>query len=289
MPATIACIAGEQIHRQWDAGRIDGERVGSRATPFGPSGEAFLVHDDDVSYYLMPRYGAGMAKTAPSRINDRANLYALKDLGTEYVLAWGAGGAITHNIAVGDLVILSDVIDMTHLRGRTFFETSPLGYLRQFPVFCPTLRRAAGETLHEMKLVYHGSGTAVICEGPRLETPAEIRMFGTVGAEVVTHAFVPEAFLAKELELCYAAICYVVNYAEMGNRHRPFQPGSLFGPLAEKADTERLAGVVGAIGQIVRQLAAGLGRTERTCDCARTMGDHVRRYDLPADWHEWFD
>jgi len=289
MPATVACIAGEEIHRQWDAGRIEGERVGSRTTPFGPSGEAFLVRDDDVSYYLMPRYGSGLAKTAPCRISDRANLYALKDLGAEYVLAWGAGGAITHNIAVGDLVILSDLIDMTYLREKTFFTDSPLGYLRQFPVFCPTLRRAAGQTLHEMKLVYHGSGTAVVCEGPRLETPAEIRMFGTVGGEVVTHSFVPEAFLAKELELCYAAICYVVNYAEMGSRQRPFRPGSLFGPLGEQSDTERLAGVVGAVSQIVRHLAATLGQAERTCDCAKTMADHVRRYGLSADWHEWFD
>ena len=113
-------------------------------------------------------------------------------------------------------------------------------------------------------------------------------MLGTVGAEVVTHTFVPEVFLAKELQLCYAAVCYVVNYAETGSRHRPFTPGSLFGPLAQKSESERLAGVVGAMSQIVRNVAAGIDQAENVCECRQTMAESVRRYDLPADWHEWF-
>jgi 5'-methylthioadenosine phosphorylase len=288
MAATVACIAGEEIHRQWEAGRMAGERIGSRSTPFGESNEIFLVQDEDVSFYLLPRYGKGMSKTSPRRINDRANMYALKDAGVEHVLAWGSGGAITHNIAVGDMVVLTDLIDRTYLRQKTFFEDSPLGFLRQFPVFCPTLRRVVGEVLHDMKLVYHGSGTAAITEGPRLETPAEIRMLGTVGAEVVTHTFVPEVFLAKELQLCYAAICYVVNYAETGSRHRPFDAGTLFGPMSEKSDSERLAGLCGAMSRIVRNVAAAIGAAETVCECRKTMAEHVRRYELPEDWRAWF-
>jgi 5'-methylthioadenosine phosphorylase len=289
MSAMMACIAGEEVHRQWDAGRIEGERLGPRATPFGPSAEIFLVRAEGVEYYLQPRHGQGLSKTAPCRINYRANLYALRDLDVQCVLAWGPGGAITHNIAVGDLVVLNDVIDRTCLRPETFFEDGPLGYLRQFPVFCPHLRRAVGEVLHDMKLVYHASGTAAVCEGPRLETPAEIQMYGTVGAEVVTHTFVPEMFLAKELQLCYAAVCYVVNYAETGSRHPPFVPGSLFGPLSEKTDTERLAGVVGAMGEIARTVAVAVGGAERTCDCGSSMAAFVRQYDLPQDWRKWFE
>jgi 5'-methylthioadenosine phosphorylase len=289
MAVTIACIAGEEIHRQWEAGRIEGQKIGRVDTPFGPSGEVLLVHSPSADYYLLSRHGHGRAKTSPARINDRANFYALKDLGVEHVLAWGPGGAITHNIAVGDLVILSDVIDKTYLRQRTFFEDSPLGYLRQFPVFCPYLRRAVGQVLHDMKLVYHGNGVAAVCEGPRLETPAEIRMLATVGAEVVTHAFVPELFLAKELQLCYTAVCYVVNYAETGSRHRPFAAGSLFGPLSEKPDDERLAGVVGAMSQIARGVAQFVVQTPRTCECGRTMAHFQRAYNLPPDWRQWFD
>jgi len=288
MPATIACIAGEEIHRQWEAGRIEGERIGPRQTPFGASAEVFLVHAEGVSYYLLPRHGQGLAKAAPARINDRANLFALKDLGVEMVLAWGPGGAITHNISVGDLVLLEDVIDRTVGRERTFFEDGPLGYLRQFPVFCPYLRGILAEALDEMKLLYHPAGTAAVSEGPRLETPAEVRMLGTIGAQVATHNFVPEVFLAKELQLCYAGICYVVNYAETGSRHRPFVPGSLFGPLSDKTDGERLAGIVGAMNEIVRTVALAAAERGRDCDCAAAMAAMVRQYDLPADWREWF-
>lgn len=288
MSATIACIAGEEVYRQWDAGRIEGERLGSRPTPYGPSAEIFLVAAESQPFYLVPRYGVGMCKTAPRRINDRANMYAIKDLGVQRVLAWGPGGAITHNIAVGDLVVLDDVVDQTYLREKTFFEDSPLGFLRQFPVFCPSLRSVIGDVLGSMKLVHHNTGTAAVSEGPRLETPAEIRMLAAVGAEVVTHTFVPEVFLAKELQLCYAAICYVVNYAETGSRHRPFAAGELFGGLSQESDSQRLAGAVGAMSRIVTNIAAALPANPSVgCECAKTMQYHVRQYDLPEDWHKW--
>jgi len=288
MSASIACIAGEEVYRQWEAGRIAGRSLGGRNTPFGTSGEVFLVETDPQPYYLMPRYGAGILKTAPCKVNDRANLYALKDLGVQSVLAWGSGGAVTHNIAVGDLVILDDVIDQTHHRRRTYFEDSPLGFLRQFPVFCPWLRRVAAGVLHEMKLVYQGAGTAAVSEGPRLETPAEVRMLAAMGAEVVTHAFVPEAFLAKELQLCYAAVCYVVNYAETGSHQRPFAAGELFGGLTQQSDGDRLAAAVGAMSRIVGNVAAAAAGVPRDCQCARTMAHHIRDYSLPQDWRKWF-
>lgn len=288
MPVTVACIAGEAIYRQWDAGKIVGEKLGRRPTPFGPSEEVFRVEMESQSFYLVPRYGAGRSKTTPRRINYRANLYALKDLGVQCVLGWGPGGAITHNFAVGDLVILHDVIDRTYQRDKTFFEDSPLGFLRQFPVFCPALRRVLGEVLHELKLVYHGAGAAAVSEGPRMETPAEVRMLATLGAEIVTHTFVPEVFLAKELELCYAGVCYIVNYAETGSRHRPFAAGDLFGGLTQKSDTDRLAGALGAMGRIARNVAAAVAGAERSCECDKTMAANIREYNLPKDWHQWF-
>lgn len=288
MTPIIACIAGEEIHRQWDAARIVGRKLGQRKTPFGPSGDVFLVEDGEAAFYMLPRYGVGKAKTAPHRVNYRANMYALKDLGVKGVLAWGPAGAITHNIAVGDVVIASDVIDMTHLRPKTFFENSPLGFLRQFPVFCPKLRQIVGQTLANMKLVHHTSGTMAVCEGPRLETPAEVRLLATAGAEVVTHTFVPEVFLAKELELCYAAVCYVVNYAETGSRHRPFAAGELFAGLTTKSDNERLAGAVSAMTQIARQLAQATAANPQSCECQKTMAHNVQAYGLSSDWREWF-
>jgi len=289
MPVKIACIAGQEIYRQWDAGRLGGKCLGRRRTPFGSSGEIFLADVDGRRFYLLGRHGRGIGKTAPRAINDRANMYALKDLGVQCVLGWGPGGAITHDLAIGDLAILNDVIDYTYLRNKTFFERSPLGYLRQFPVFCPTLRRAADEVLHGMKLVYHSAGTAAVCEGPRLETPAEIRMLATVGAEIVTHTFVPEVFLARELELCYAAVCYVVNYAETGSRYRPLGTGDLFGGLTRESDAKRLEAVAAAMSRILAGIATVLDSTQGICECSRSMAAHRRQYALPEDWRRWFE
>lgn len=288
MAVSAACIAGEEIRRQWQAGRIAGESLGPHETPFGTSGDVFLVTEGQSKYYLLCRYGPGGTKISPAKINYRANIYALKDLGVEMVLAWGPGGAVTHNIAIGDLVVLNDIIDQTALRASTFFEDSPLGFLRQFPVFCPSLRRICGEVLHDMKIVYHGAGTAAIREGPRLETPAEVRMLNTIGAEIVTHMFAPEVFLARELEMCYAAVCYIVNYAESGSRHRPFVPGGLFGGLTAQSDGDRLAATVGAMGRIAAGVAAAAEATERTCECDKTMLAHKDQYSLSGDWHEWW-
>ena len=287
MPTRIACIAGEEIYRQWDAGRIDGERIGTRSTPFGESGEIFLINSAK-PFYLLPRYGAGLRKTSPGKINSRANMYALKDLGVQHVLAWGPAGAITHNIAVGDMVVLDDVIDRTYLRDQTFFENSPLGFLRQFPVFCPTLRRVANNALASMKLLHRSSGVAAVSEGPRLETPAEVRMLLAIGAEIVTHSFVPEVFLAKELQMCYAAICYIVNYAETGSRHKPFVAGDLFGGLGQTSDTQRLATAIGAMTRIVSNIAAAIEEPRTDCDCDKTMHHHIRQYQLSNDWRTWF-
>jgi len=286
MNATMACIAGEEIHRQWNAGRFTGQALGPRTTPFGQSSEIFLV-EDDAPFYLMPRTGNALDKTPAARVNHRANLYALKDMGVLHILDWGPGGAVTHNMAVGDLVILDDVIDQTRLRQRTFFEDNCLGFLRQFPVFCPPLRKVLGNVLTELRMLHHDAGIAAVSEGPRLETPAEIRMLANMGAQVVTHSFVPEAFLAKELEMCYAPLCYLVNYAETGSRHRPFAAGELFGGLTQRSDNERLHQALGGMHQIVRQVAQALVDAPAACDCTKTMEHSRRMYHLDADWRKW--
>jgi len=291
MGVTAACIASEEIYRAWDASRINGKCLGASETPFGPSSEVFLIDDGDVAFYFVPRYGAADSPPAlpdagaPPRC--RANMYMLKDLGVRHVIGWAPGGAIRHTMAVGDVVVLTDLIDRTCQRDKTFFAASPLGRLRQFPVFCPHLRRAAGQVLHEMKLVYHGAATAAVTEGPRLETPAEIRALAGADAALVTHAFVPEVFLAKELQMCYAALCYVVDYAETGSPHTPFTGTDLFGGLTERTQADQLAAAAGALPQIIRNIVVALAEIDCNCQCASTMAEHIRHYHLPEDFHEW--
>jgi 5'-methylthioadenosine phosphorylase len=288
MGATLACIAGEEVYRQWNAGGAQGAALGRRPTPFGPSGEVFRAKSDEGGYYFLVRCSAGRDQPVPHRVNDRANLYALKDLGANCILGWGPGAAITHNIALGELVVLSDLIDQTSRRDVTFFEGCPLGALRQFPVFCGELRRMIAEILDEMKFAYYPSGVAAVREGPRHETPAEVRMLATLGAEIVTHTFVPEMFLARELQMGYAAVCYIQSYAETGSLHRPFA-GGLFKELAQESQPDQPAGAIGAMSRIAASLArrlADVGMTQ--CAPCRSQADHIRQYNLPKDWRKWF-
>jgi len=287
MDVNFACIAGEEIYRQYDARKIVGQNIGARPTPFGQTGEIFLV-PGDCPFYLLPRYGVGMKKVAPRKVSSRANMYALKDLGVQCVLAWGPGGAVSHTIGIGDLVICSDLIDRTFLRNKTFFEDSPLGFLRQFPVFCQKLRRTAVSVISEMHLPLHDGGTVVVTEGPRLETPAEIRVLAHHGAEIVTHTFVPETFLAKELQMCYAPVCYIVNYAETGSRQRPFMAGGLFGGLTAGNDSQRLSASLAAMGEILSRMACALADDDTPCECGKTMAANIAEYGLSEDWREWF-
>lgn len=286
MNVSVACIAGEEVYRQWQAGKMSGRTLGPQSTPFGPSAEIFQAECDQAAYYLLPRHGLGMAKTSPGRINHKANLYALKELGVRVILAWGPGAAVRHSIAVGDLVILSDVIDWTG-HPSTFFEDSPLGFLRQMPVFCPNLSQAVHQAVSERKLSSHGAGTAAVMTGPRFETPAEVRMLGTMGADVVTHYFAPDVFLAKELEMCYAAVCYVVNYAETGSRHRPFATGDLFGGLTQRTDVQRLAASLSAMGPVVEAVARRVAQPKGDCECFHTMDVFRKRFPLSEDWRAW--
>lgn len=288
MSAKLACLAGATVYRMMESGQLAARELPRADTPFGQSQPIFQVEGVPVPFYLMPRHGPGRQRPAPCQINQRANLYALKGLGVQCVLSWSAAGAITHNLAVGQVVLPNDLIDMTRHRPTTFFETSCLGFLRQFPVFCPDLQAAAAEVMEEMHLTHLVGGTAAVTDGPRLETPAEVRMLGIAGAQVVTHTLAPEVFLAKELQLCFAGACYLVGYAETGSRHRPFSTGDLFAGITQASQDERLKLAVRSLPELLTRLARKLDSAETRCECPHSMAERIRESDMPEDWQEWF-
>ena len=160
----------------------------------------------DIGFVVLSRHGeAGYQVSAPF-VNDRANLYALKALGVEKILAWCAPGAINEAMAPGDLVIPHDILDEGHQQPYTFFDDRGLGFVRQNPVFCPELRQSGDPNPGAGPFPVHPTGVYIATTGPRLETPAEIRKYKMFGGDLVGMTLVPEIFLARELELCYAAV-----------------------------------------------------------------------------------
>ncbi len=287
MTARMGCLAGPAIYRLRQQGIFRPRALGPRQTPFGASETVFEVEDSQAPFYLICPHGAEGFARSDSFINHRANLYALKELGVEAVLGFTAAGAVSHNYDIGDLVVLSDVIDRTNRRANTFFEDAGVGVLRQFPVFCPDMQKAMVDSLTELGCRHHEGGTLVVTEGPRLETAAEVRFYAAAGAQLVSHAMAPDVFLAKELEMCFGGIAYVANFAETGSSYRPYSAEGLFGGSV-MTDQIRLEKAVEMLGELIRRTSRIVARTKCECRCGAAMQDRVEKFNLPAEWQKRF-
>ncbi len=286
MNSKFAVIGGSQAYDLLKSGDITGKRLGERNTPYGLSQPVYQLNEEYNNAIFLSRHGEkGYSTTAPF-VNYRANIYALKDLGVQQIISWSGPGAIDRNLVIGQFVIVDDIIDETKTRKSTFYINKGVGFVRQNPVFCPTLRQTIKVSLQSVNVLFSGQGTYVCTEGPRLETPAEIKKFSICGGDLVGMTLSPEVFLAKELEMCYASICYVTNYAE-GMVDRPFKPGELFEGLANDEDRTRVKDAVFNFPVILKQISKELASTKNICVCDSLMQRHKNRGDIGEDWHDW--
>ena len=267
-----------------------GERLSSRRvrTPYGLSNPVHHCESDGFRFLFLSRHGEkGYEKTAPY-VNYRANIYAAKSLGVTRIVAWTGPGAISRKVRPGDLVLPDDLLDFTRNRPSTFYEGKGIGFLRQFPVFCETLRdalRSAAPRREGGRKVHFG-GTCACTEGPRLETSAEIRFLARAGADLVGMTLCPEAFLARELEICYAAVAYVTNYAE-GVRKMPYRPGALFEGMLPPGEAAAVEAAKNAIPGIAIAAARAVAGEERDCPCAVSMERYRKRGVIGPDFRGW--
>ncbi|MCF6149891.1 MAG: MTAP family purine nucleoside phosphorylase [Candidatus Kuenenia sp.] len=283
---TLAVIGGSQAYDLLLSGCIKGKRLGEINTPYGLSQPIYLVQETNAEMLFLSRHGEkGYSITAPF-VNYRANIYALKELGARQIVSWSGPGAINEKYKIGEYVLADDIIDETHGRESTFYKNLGIGFIRQFPVFCPTLRECILHTLQSFSVNATDKGTYVCTQGPRLETPAEIKKYKSYGGDLVGMTLVPEVFLAKELEMCYASICYVTNYAE-GIVSRPFRAGELFEGLANDSDREAVKNAVSLFPQIIKKIAENIKRQKNLCQCQSLMERYKRRGDIGPDWHSW--
>lgn len=155
---------------------------------------------------FIPRHAQGHS-IPPHKINFRANIDALKSVGVSKIIATNSVGSMNENMPPGSFVIPDDFLDFSQNRAKTFFEDKVV-HIDVTEPYCPTLR----DVLAESGDVILG-GTYVCTEGPRFETPAEIKMFKMLGGDLVGMTGLPEVTLARERQMCYNSICIVSNYA----------------------------------------------------------------------------
>lgn len=263
-------------------GEMITETLGAVDTPYGSSQP---IHRLTSGVLFLSRHGdEGYHVTAPY-VNYRANIYALKELGVERIVAWSGPGAIDPNIPVGDILVPGDLIDETRGRASTFYEGLGIGFIRQNPVFCPDMVLSLALATESKQRHCRSEDIYVCTQGPRLETRAEIRKFASYGGSLVGMTLVPEAFLARELEMCYGPLCYVTNYAE-GVVDRPYQPGVLFEGMLTEEEKARVDAAAAMLPQIALEALANT-RGDRPCPCARSMERYRTRGDIGDDWHTW--
>jgi 5'-methylthioadenosine phosphorylase len=259
--ASVAVIGGSGFYEF-----LEGAEEVAVRTPYGePSAEIAVGDVRGTAVAFLPRHGKGH-RYPPHRINYRANLWALRSLGVRQVLAPCAVGGLRDEVAPGDLVVPDQLVDRTLGRVQSYVESGAVHVPFADP-YCPTLSR----TVAQADGVSLG-GTMVVVEGPRFSTRAESRHYAAQGWSLVNMTGHPEAVLARELRLCYAAVALVTDMdAGVGSGEGVGQ-AEVFARFA--ANIDRLKGILGdAVGRLP---TPGDG-----CACASWAEGIELTYELP--------
>src|SRR5579885_827497 len=260
--ATIGVIVGSGLYRM--EGMTEVEEV-TVETPFGsPSDMVTVGKVEGVSMAFLPRHGRGH-RISPTEIPVRANIWALKSLGVEWVISVSAVGSLREDIAPRDLVIPDQLFDRTRSRVNSFFEHGIVVHCTFAEPFCPTLSRLLLESAREPGDVrVHAGGTYVCMEGPLFSTKAESNVYRKLGMDVIGMTALPEAKLAREAELCYATIACATDYDCWHDSEESVTVEMVIGNLsANVANAQRI------LQDVARKIPTE--RTQLACGCAHAL------------------
>jgi 5'-methylthioadenosine phosphorylase len=179
------------------------------STPYGKI-DIYLGSVEGVEVLYIPRHGPGH-RYPPHKVRYKANIYASKRLGVEWLIATSAVGSLKKELRPGYLVIPNDIIDYTR-RSETFYDEQVVHVDFTHP-YCLTISDILFKSAYESQVDVRKDAVYICTEGPRFETPSEIRMFRDWGADIVGMTNIPECVLARELAIHYALLTVVTNYA----------------------------------------------------------------------------
>ncbi|MEM2904887.1 MAG: S-methyl-5'-thioadenosine phosphorylase [Candidatus Bathyarchaeia archaeon] len=227
-------------------------------TPFGDAPTVHMGRIAERPAVFLPRHGAGHS-LPPHRVNYRANIWALHRVGVRRLIATNAVGALNPAVKPGNLVVPDDLLDFTKSRANTFYEGKPVLHVDFTEPYCRDIRAALIRAAEESGGNIWPRGTYVCTEGPRYETPAEIRVYRSLGGDVVGMTGCPEAALARELGICYASICIVSNMAA---------------GLQDRVTTREVVRVMQEKSALLREVvtrAVALIPVKKSCSCQASL------------------
>ena len=224
------------------------------ATPFG---KVEAIEDESTTLLFVPRHGLEHS-VSPAAINYRAQIAALRMLEIDAVIGVCAVGSLRADLPPGSFVVLSDFIDFTKHRVDTFFDPShiPVVHTDFTEPYCPCVSDTLRSVCEKSEVGYEPRGIYIGVEGPRYETPAEVRLYASWGANVVGMTNVPEVVLAREAGLCYGALAIVTNFAS----------GLQADSLSHNHVREQMATLTDKLQNILTS-ALGMIPARRNCNC----------------------
>ncbi len=252
--ATIGVIGGTGLYEI--EGLTDIEKV-NIGTPFGEPSDAFVIGKlNGVSVAFLPRHGIGH-RISPSELPSRANIYAMKSLGVEQIIAVNSAGSFKEEIRPGTLVIPDQVIDCTKGRISTYFNEGIVAHISMAEPFCTDLSNIMYDVAVEVGASVKMGGTFIAMEGPAFSTRAESNLYRSWEADIIGMTVLPEAKLAREAEICYASIVCVTDYDCWMERAKAVDVATILNNMKKNTDMAKA---------IIRRTVTRIPKT-RYCGC----------------------
>jgi 5'-methylthioadenosine phosphorylase len=231
-------------------------------SPYGEPSDVYRIgrlSGKEVAF--LPRHGS-MHHIQPHKINYRANIWGFRELGVKKIISVGASGGISKDMKPGIITFPDQIIDMTNGRHSTFYDEDEVIHVDFTEPFCRDLREYLSVAAEQAKVAVAQAGVYVCVNGPRLETAAEIKTFSLWGADMVGMTAMPEASLARELEICFAGISVITNHAAGISDKR----------LTATEVIEAMESATGKIKLLLKTLFS-LEFRDPVCSCKETLRD----------------
>jgi 5'-methylthioadenosine phosphorylase len=234
-------------------------------TPFGKTSDAIILGKlGGAGIAFLPRHGKNHTIN-PTNAPSRANIYALKALGVEFIIASNSCGSFKEELKPGHLLVPDQIIDRTRQRQSTFFDGGIVAHIAFADPFCPVLRDIVYEAAKEVGATVHKGGTFIAMEGPAFSTRAESRLYKVWGADVLGMTVLPEAKLAREAEICYASIACITDYDSWHESNEAVSVEKIITTMRNNID----------LAKKTIKLAASRLPEKRQCGCVNALGPAI--------------
>ncbi|HJS18390.1 MAG TPA: S-methyl-5'-thioadenosine phosphorylase [Anaerolineales bacterium] len=255
---TLAVIGGSGLYTM--PGLLDTHEY-SVGTPFGQTSAPIVVGTlEGMRVAFLARHGIGHHIT-PSEVPYRANIYALRSMGVQRMISVSACGSLKEELQPGHIVIPDQIYDNTHGRARSFFGEGLVAHVSVANPFCPDTSDQLESAVQAAGGVVHRGGTFITIEGPRFSTKGESQTYRSWGMSIIGMTASPEAFLAREAEICYATMAHITDYDVWHESEAPVTVEMVIQTLNRNTSLAQEA---------VRRLVKNL-KPERNCECKHAL------------------